>query len=102
MNEPAVTAAVTEGRDGAVVALGGVLDVASAVSLRPTIEELLTRRPSRVAFDLSALEFVDSSGIALMLEVAAQVEAVELRHASAIVRRVVEVTGLTGVLRLAT
>jgi anti-anti-sigma factor len=43
---------------------------------------------------------MDSTGIAVMVYAANKVGNVELRHASNIVRRVVEATGLTDVLRL--
>ncbi len=64
------------------------------------MEELLGQKPSRVVFDLSQLTFMDSSGIAVMVYVANNVEKIELRQASSIIRRVVEATGLSDILRL--
>jgi anti-anti-sigma factor len=64
------------------------------------MEELVGQKPSRLVFDLSQLTFMDSSGIAVMVYVANNVEKIDLLHASSIVRRVVEATGLSDILRL--
>ncbi len=51
-------------------------------------------------FDLRELRFMDSAGIAVLLGGARRVPTVRLRDPVPAVRRVVEVTGLTTVLRL--
>jgi anti-anti-sigma factor len=43
---------------------------------------------------------MDSAGIAVLVRAAGEVGAVQIRNPSPIVRRVIEVTGLTGVLRI--
>jgi anti-sigma B factor antagonist len=83
-----------------VVALIGELDISSAGTFRETMDELVGQKPARLVFDLSRLTFMDSSGIAVMVHVANNVEKIELLHASSIVRRVVEATGLSDILRL--
>jgi anti-sigma B factor antagonist len=83
-----------------VVRLTGELDISSAGSFRESMEELVGQKPSRLVFDLSQLTFMDSSGIAVMVYVANNVEKIDLLHASSIVRRVVEATGLSDILRL--
>jgi anti-sigma B factor antagonist len=83
-----------------VIKLSGEIDMSNVELLRTSIEPAITRAPDRVIFDLSALEFMDSSGIALLLNVAAAATAVEIRQPSAIVRRIVEATGLSDVLRI--
>ena|SRR5665213_1775435 len=83
-----------------VVRLTGELDISSAGSFRESMEELVGQKPTRLVFDLSQLTFMDSSGIAVMVYVANNVEKIELLHASTIVRRVVEATGLSDILRL--
>ena len=50
--------------------------------------------------DLTKLEFMDSSGIAMLLKIAARVDSVEIRNPSNAVRRIIECTGLTDVLHL--
>lgn len=51
-------------------------------------------------FDLSRLDFVDSSGIAFFLQMVNRAGSVELHHAKPAVRRVLEVTGLLQVLQV--
>jgi anti-anti-sigma factor len=83
-----------------MITLAGELDVSNAEALRRAVERVISSHPSRLVFELSDLTFMDSSGIAVMVLAANSVPAVEFRHPSTIVRRVVEATGLTDVLRL--
>jgi len=53
-----------------------------------------------ITFDLSRLDFVDSSGIAFFLQTVNRAGSVELHHAKPAVRRVLEVTGLLQVLQV--
>ena len=53
-------------------------------------------------FELSGLTFMDSSGIGLLLTIAAQVDEVEVRNPSVTVRRVIELSGLASTLRMTT
>jgi len=89
-----------DSRGDPVIQLSGELDISSAGAFREAMEELVGQKPGRLVFDLSQLTFMDSSGIAVMVFVANNVENVELLHASSIVRRVVEATGLSDILRL--
>ena len=82
----------------AVVKLSGEIDMSNVESLRGVIEPVLENAHERVDFDLSDLSFMDSSGIALLLRVAAKTGSVRLRGPSALVRRMVEATGLSDVL----
>lgn len=90
---------VADGRE-AVIRLVGELDITSVDAVRAEINTVLAASPERLIFDLSALEFMDSSGIAMLLIVAGAVGRIELRHASPIVCQVIEHTGLAGTLRL--
>jgi anti-sigma B factor antagonist len=81
-----------------VVTLSGELDSSNAASLDATVAALTASRPERLIFDMSDLRFMDSAGIAVLIGAASKVDSVRLRNPSRIVRRVVEVTGLTGVL----
>ena len=49
-------------------------------------------------FDLSGLRFMDSAGISALIGATGKVRDVRLREPSQAVRRVIELTGLTGVL----
>ena len=81
-----------------IVVLSGELDSSNVSTLETAVESIMARHPERLIFDLSGLRFIDSAGIAVLIRAAARVNAVSLRNPSSIVRRVVEVTGLSGVL----
>lgn len=49
---------------------------------------------------MSGVEFMDSSGIALLASAVRKVKEVELRNPTLIVRRLVELTGLAEILRI--
>lgn len=86
--------------DGWKIALSGELDLASAPAVRPCFEEVIGRRPARLVVDVSELSFMDSTGIALMLEAADQVPVLELANPRPIIRAVMESMGLTETLRI--
>lgn len=79
-----------------VVSLYGQLDIANAQRVR---EALVETAGSTLVVDLSGLQFMDSSGIAALLgarnEITGAGDEFELRGAQGIVRRVLEVTGLS-------
>jgi anti-sigma B factor antagonist len=83
-----------------LLTLSGELDISSADSFRTTVEGIVDGGLARLVFDLTDLTFMDSSGIAVMVYAANKVGSVELRHASTIIRRVVEATGLSEILKL--
>ena len=83
-----------------VVTLTGEIDISNVDSMRAKIDPIVDQAPERVVFDLSGLAFMDSSGIALLLHVAAKARSVHLRDPSTIVRRIIEVTGLSDVLHI--
>ena len=94
-DESSATVTGSQADPGApILAISGELDLASVDSVREGIEPYLAAGPSRVTFDLAGLDFMDSSGIALLVQVANRVEHVELTNVSPIVRRVLEATGL--------
>ncbi len=81
-----------------VVKLLGAIDMSNAESLGATLDQLIGDETHHLVVDLGALEFMDSSGIAMLLRVAARVSTVEIRNPSNIVRRIIGCTGLTDVL----
>jgi anti-sigma B factor antagonist len=89
----------TDQAGSTIVSLAGELDSANADALDASLAPLTKERSTELIFDLSALRFMDSAGIAVLLGVAARVSAVRLRDPSPAVRRVIELTGLTDVLR---
>jgi len=80
--------------------IAGELDLASVESVHEIIDEALNGNSLPVVFDLGGLAFMDSSGIAMMLQVSKRVGQVEVRNVTPIVRRVIEATGLVEVLGL--
>jgi anti-anti-sigma factor len=83
-----------------IITVSGELDISNAGKLEATVASAAAERPERLIFDLSGLRFMDSAGIAVLLGAAAKVSTVHLRDPSPAVRRVVELTGLTGVLSI--
>jgi anti-sigma B factor antagonist len=83
-----------------VVQLSGELDSSNVERLRETLNEILAGEPEQVIFDMRALQFMDSAGISVLVRTAAAVESVQIRDPSPIVRRVIEITGLTGLLQV--
>jgi len=95
-----------EDRDGRVhIALGGELDIATA----PELEQLVNERidaGDEVVVDLRPLEFMDSSGIRVLVAAHARAGRVGTRlvvvrpPAGSAVAKIVEVSGLDGELNL--
>jgi anti-anti-sigma factor len=83
-----------------VLRIFGELDVTSADDVRSTLDTALGSEAERVVFDLGGLEFMDSSGIALLLSVTAKVREVQVRNPPAIIRRLLELTGLAETFRM--
>ncbi len=82
------------------LALAGELDSSNVEQLEAAVASIVDRGPERVVFDLSELRFMDSAGISVLVRLAAEVQTVEIRDPSPIVRRVIEITGLTSVLQV--
>jgi anti-sigma B factor antagonist len=96
---------VTTTRDGerAVVALAGELDVSSAPQVADELERLAAGDDvSAVIVDVSRLTFVDSTGLRVILAGRERLQTIgatlALEGASGVVERVLEMTGLRGLL----
>jgi anti-sigma B factor antagonist len=88
---------VAEGDPGCFTAtISGELDIHSVDALGARI----ARPATRIDFELSDLEFMDSSGLALLLRVTNQFGPAHVRGAKPLIRRVIEVSGLDGVLQV--
>ena len=87
-----------------VVVLTGELDLASAPELSRQLERLLERPVTRITLDLAGLTFIDSSGLGALCRIQEQADtrgvAVVLRSVPDHARRVLEITGLTGLFPL--
>ncbi len=92
-------AAEVSREDGtAVIRLSGELDMVSVEAVRSVIEGSLASAAGRLVFEVGALDFMDSSGIALLISMTRKAKVVEVRNPTAIVRRIIELTGLTDIL----
>lgn len=89
--------------DVAVVAVAGELDMATAPALQQAVTRLVDAGQTRLVFDLANVSFCDSTGLSVFIRaqnrsVAAGGE-VRLAAPQRAVQRVLEVSGLVGVLR---
>ena len=83
------------GPDGELcISIGGELDIASLPDVEDELNELLTREPQPLVLDLADLNFLDSSGVALLVRLANRFTPMRTRHATAPVRRVLGTLGL--------
>jgi anti-anti-sigma factor len=89
---------VAYGPGTTVVAIVGELDMASVEDVEAEIEAIIEAAPDRLAFDLSRVTFMDSSGIAMLIRAANRVAFVEVRDPSPIVQMIIQATGLSDVL----
>ena len=96
-----VTAEVTFDDDGtAVIRVVGEIDIATADTIRQAIAVAVERRPADLVFDLAAVDFIDSSGLAVLLEAVKTADSVRIHPSSNVVRRVIEATGLGELFRI--
>lgn len=103
---PLVVAWHRYGQDVIVVALGGELDASNVASARGVLDEVVTDGADEIlVVDLSALEFIDSSGIALLVSLAqADGDGITLRvvpSEALAVSRVLRLTGIDEMLQYA-
>ena len=83
------------------VRVSGELDIASVEHLAGAMNALLQLQTERLELDVSELKFMDSSGIALLVQITNQFGPCAVRGASPLIRRVIVATGLGEILRLA-
>jgi anti-sigma B factor antagonist len=83
---------------GIIVALTGELDLASAPELDRELQALDGATPGRLLIDLSGLDFMDSTGIALLIRAQRSADAngyrLSLRRGPAQIEKLFEVTRL--------
>ena len=103
LGDGASQATIGRSRDTAgspVIAIIGEVDMSNVEAIEAELESVFAEHPERLVFDLSALNFIDSSGIAVLLRAVEKTEHLELRNPSTIVRRVIVATGLSEVLQV--
>ncbi|MGQ0824427.1 MAG: STAS domain-containing protein [Actinomycetota bacterium] len=104
--EQHLTLTVDKDSDGAIVAAAGELEYATAGELRNMLLGFAHDGTTRVVLDLSAIDFVDSTGISLLVQAKQRFEAqgsvFVLRKPSNRVLRVLEVSGLVSLFEIET
>ena len=83
-----------------IVVVSGEIDMSNANSLSAAVVTITATPPPRLTFDLTGLRFIDSAGLAVLVAAAATTT-VSVRNPSAIVLSVIEATGLSSVLHVA-
>jgi anti-sigma B factor antagonist len=63
----AITTSVERGNDYSVVAVGGVVDLATAAALEQAIDGLIAESPPALIVDLSAVDFLASVGLKILV-----------------------------------
>lgn len=91
-----VDASGGNGDDPKLVRIVGEVDISVVDDMRSTVFEALGDRGAPVVLDLSGVEFMDSSGISLLLEIGRHAGDVSVRDASTAAQLVIEATGLAG------
>jgi anti-anti-sigma factor len=99
---PEFSCQTTVAHGQAVVAVRGELDLSTAAELSRSLAAVLDQRLQAVTIDLAGLEFIDSTGLTLLVRTSKRLREHEgvLRLASPTpaVRRVLELVGLDGLL----
>ncbi|HET9080913.1 MAG TPA: STAS domain-containing protein [Trebonia sp.] len=94
----ALTMDVGDEDGAAVIRMSGDLDMTSVNQARAAIDAALGSHPRRLILDASALEYTDSSGIALLVQVTRRTQQLQVRSPSPVVRQLIELTGLSEIL----
>jgi stage II sporulation protein AA (anti-sigma F factor antagonist) len=85
--------------DTAVVSVGGELDIETATQLHHHLAGQLLQGRRHLVLDLSSLDFMDSSGLNILIRAARDAREAEgdlhLVAPTPAVRRILEITGLT-------
>ncbi|HEX6476067.1 MAG TPA: STAS domain-containing protein [Acidimicrobiales bacterium] len=103
MKLPAAFAfSISDDTDPPVLTVRGEVDLASAPKLAAAMTELMDRGHTNVALDLGSVEFIDSSGLGVLVGSLRRLREdggdLVLRAASPAVTRILELTGLDGLL----
>ena len=92
-------------RDRVIVAVGGELDLAHIGALQAALDELRSAGWTDIVADLRELQFIDSTGLSLLLaadrDARRQGWTFSVADASPAVTRLLELSGLTGHFRRA-
>jgi anti-sigma B factor antagonist len=93
-----ITVAAAERR--AVIAVAGQLDIATSEQLEEVVADVLSDGQHSLVFDLAEVEFIDSSGLAVLLGTRRGNEPLTIRRPSETVQRLLQAAGLLDVVRV--
>ena len=96
----ALTVDVRDEDGTVVVGLSGELDMTGVVKMRAALDAALGGHPRRLVLDASGLNYMDSSGIALLILLTHKAQEVQVRNPTPIVRQLIEMTGLSEILHV--
>jgi anti-anti-sigma factor len=89
---------ITPGDGSVVVVLSGELDLATTQRLNAAVQDAIASVTTCLVVDVERLEFADSSAIALWVNWSTRVPRIEIRNPRLMVRRVIDMMGLSEVL----
>jgi len=81
-----------------IVALSGELDISNVELIREQLGLGIGQTLPAVVVDVAELSFMDSSGIALLVQIAGQAGQITLRNVSPLIQRVLTATGVNEIL----
>lgn len=96
---PQVAVQLLEG-DRPMIVISGEIDISTVSQVEMPLRQALEGQPVAIVFDLSGVVFMDSSALAVLVSAAQRVPEVRIRNPSLPARRVIELTGLTSLLRV--
>jgi anti-anti-sigma factor len=85
---------------GSVFRIAGELDISNVEKIEAELAAMVDGCTPPLTVDLSALTFMDSSGIAMLLRLADKVGPLTIRHPSGIAQQIILATGLGEILRI--
>jgi anti-sigma B factor antagonist len=102
---PRLTLVDRSGVDEVRLSLSGEIDLASVPELERELRDAESSRPARIVLDFSAVEFIDSSGIHMLVDALQRADAaghrLVLTHVPGHARRVFDLTGIAPLLVVA-
>ncbi|HUU54006.1 MAG TPA: STAS domain-containing protein [Armatimonadota bacterium] len=104
MTTPLKIDARAEGKETAVLSLAGEVDVANAAQVRDSALKLISSGVKRLVVDLNATEYMDSTGLGMLVGLLKRMREsggdVLIAVARPRVKRLFEITGLIQVFRI--
>jgi anti-anti-sigma factor len=95
MSEPEAEPEITvDELDPTTISVVGDIDYDTVAPLRATVDRVLAAAPSAIVFDLGGVGFMDSSGLAVLIEASNRGAEVRVRSATSAVRLTIRATGL--------